>query len=442
MEKTINPLDLFPDEISKKIFDSMPKVYLLFSRSVCKSWNEFIGKTSYEIIRNQLVMLLESNDLRCFNFLTKNCTVFPNVIKIFREIVVKMTEKGLVKLLERIFNKFYKFEIFEPVYDKLCYSAALGGHIDILKLLKEKFCRPHKISYFGAIESDRIEVIKWLHENECPWDYRTSAHAALHGKFEILKWLHDKKCPWDLRTSKASVIGGHLEILKWVYENGCDIYSSICADAAKSGQLEILKWAYENGFFIFPYTYSSAADCGHLEILKWLSLNFPNDFVTRIDSICTTSAKKGHLAILKWIKEIYPKYKLNSIVSAHAAFRGHSEIVKWFYENEHHQSNTLTHTLPSESEHIWHENIIVYAATNGNLEMLKWMIAHNCPWNKKVYTKASRFNHLDIVKWAYEKNYSWNEKACMRATKWKSHEIINWMIENKVPGYEICLGKN
>ena len=46
-------------------------------------------------------------------------------------------------------------------------------------------------------------------------------YAAMHGHLEVLKWLRDNDCPLNLRTSSCAAEGGHLDVLKWLRDNGC-----------------------------------------------------------------------------------------------------------------------------------------------------------------------------------------------------------------------------
>ena len=99
----------------------------------------------------------------------------------------------------------------------------------------------------AAAKGGHLEVLKWLRENGCPWDEETCRYAAYGGHFEVLKWARANDCPWDKTTCTRAAEGGQLEVLKWARANGCPWDEDTCAYAALNGHLELLKWARANG---------------------------------------------------------------------------------------------------------------------------------------------------------------------------------------------------
>jgi hypothetical protein len=102
----------------------------------------------------------------------------------------------------------------------LCAMAAKYGHLDLLKLMREK----------------------WY-----PWDSSTCSQAARRGHLHILQWVREKGCPWDDQTVYEAAVDGHLDLLKWARRNGCPMDQDVCYTAARYGQIEVLKWAREDG---------------------------------------------------------------------------------------------------------------------------------------------------------------------------------------------------
>lgn len=58
-------------------------------------------------------------------------------------------------------------------------------------------------------------------ENGCDWDESTCASAAVDGHLNILKWLRQNACPWDETTCSAAAGRGQLDVLEWALNNGC-----------------------------------------------------------------------------------------------------------------------------------------------------------------------------------------------------------------------------
>ena len=78
--------------------------------------------------------------------------------------------------------------------------AANHGHLDTLRCWKRE--KPYRLDEpqicEGAAAGGHLEVLKWLRENECPWNY-TCRDAALGGHLEVLKWARENGCPWNER---------------------------------------------------------------------------------------------------------------------------------------------------------------------------------------------------------------------------------------------------
>jgi hypothetical protein len=199
---------------------------------------------------------------------------------------------NLMKHMKKNYN--YKWSEFT------CPEAAKGGHLEVLKWLKEGGCSLEKETCEMAAAGGHLEILKWSRENGCPWSKETCSFAAERGNFEILKWARENGCPWDSNTTYAAVVSGHLEILKWAIENGCECYHKVPYCASKNGHLELLKWARENGYHWDGGEFGIAVNKGHLDILKWL---LDNGFgLTGQDYLIAENSK--NLEIKEWIKGI------------------------------------------------------------------------------------------------------------------------------------------
>jgi len=127
-------------------------------------------------------------------------------------------------------------------------DAAERGHLSTLKCLR-RWGRLSDVRLLcaAAARIGDLEELKALRRAEnFPWDWRTCEYAAKGGHLRVLKWLRENGCPWDESTCEKAAEGGHLEVLKWARENGCPWNWLTCAKAAERGHLETLKWAREN----------------------------------------------------------------------------------------------------------------------------------------------------------------------------------------------------
>ena len=165
-----------------------------------------------------------------------------------------------------------------PVDAALAKSLALAGSVPALKKAVELGAPTDNLCFYAA-KGGHLEVLKWLRENGCPWDSCTCYSAAKGGHLEVLKWLRENGCPWDSNTCDFAAKGGHLEVLKWARQNGCHWDEWTCADivcgnfAAVGGNLEVLKWARQEGC---PWDYRPcmfAAALRRFDVLKWAIKN-------------------------------------------------------------------------------------------------------------------------------------------------------------------------
>ena len=58
-------------------------------------------------------------------------------------------------------------------------------------------------------ESPGPDILQWLLEHDCPMEEDTCPTAALHGHLEVLKWAREHGCVWD-ETCASAAQGGHL----------------------------------------------------------------------------------------------------------------------------------------------------------------------------------------------------------------------------------------
>ena len=101
--------------------------------------------------------------------------------------------------------------------DYTCGKAARGGHLEVLKWLRENGCPWDAQTCAAAAEGGHLDVLKWLRNQGCPWDERACAEAAGKGNLGMLKWLREKGCPWDFMCRRTS----DPRIQTYLDENDC-----------------------------------------------------------------------------------------------------------------------------------------------------------------------------------------------------------------------------
>jgi len=129
-----------------------------------------------------------------------------------------------------------------------CREVAWTNKLELLKWAREeKKCEWDEGTIIAAAEQGNLEMAKYCVANECYINEYVCAYAALNGHLEILKYLREEaKAPWDWRTAVRAARNGHLHILEYLVERKYDKYDEwACQFAAMNGHLDCLKFLHE-----------------------------------------------------------------------------------------------------------------------------------------------------------------------------------------------------
>ena len=73
------------------------------------------------------------------------------------------------------------------------------------------------------------------------------------------------------------------------------------------------------------------------------------------------------------------------------------------------------------------------AASNGQLECLKYLYEHGCPWDEETCWYAAENGHLECLKYAHERGCPWDAKTYFCAMSNGNMEVILFLIEREHP---------
>ena len=110
-----------------------------------------------------------------------------------------------------------------------CSEAALYGHLDVLKYLRQNGCPWNSDACSSAALNGHLDVLKYLRQNGCSWNSNACSSAALNGHLDVLKYFYQKRSPWDERACSNAALNGHLDVLKYLHENRCRWNSNACS---------------------------------------------------------------------------------------------------------------------------------------------------------------------------------------------------------------------
>ena len=130
--------------------------------------------------------------------------------------------------------------------------------------------------------------------------------------------------------------------------------------------------------------------------------------------ISAISCSTNKLELLKWIRE-EKKCKWDSRTINAAAEQGNLEMVKYCVANE----------CPIDEE------ACAYAAGNGHLEVLKYLREEvKAPWDLGTATWAAQNGHLHILEYLVERKYDqYIEGACMLAAMYGHLDCLKYLHE-------------
>jgi len=161
----------------------------------------------------------------------------------------KLSEMSSISTLEFTWENL----LWPSYWDEtlFCEQVAQTNKLELLKWAREeKQCEWDASPIYAAAEKGNLEMVKYCVANECPIDEGACAYAALNGHLECLRYLREEvKAPWDFYTAAWAARNGHLHILEYLVERKYFEYieytESACKFTAKFGHLDCLKYLRE-----------------------------------------------------------------------------------------------------------------------------------------------------------------------------------------------------
>ena len=96
----------------------------------------------------------------------------------------------------------------------------------------------------------------------------------------------------------------------------------------------------------------------------------------------------------------------------------------------------LLRWVREEKECAWNYHTSGEAASNGNLDMLKYCVENGCEVHAGACVIAARNGHLDCLEYLRSKNIPWNEWVCQQDHEKNHIDCLTYAVKNKCPGFE------
>jgi len=78
-------------------------------------------------------------------------------------------------------------------------------------------------------------MVKWAIAEFCPVDASACSAAAQGGHLDILRYLREKKVAWNEEVTEKASEKNHFHVVRWASENGAPMTSNILVNACANG---------------------------------------------------------------------------------------------------------------------------------------------------------------------------------------------------------------
>jgi len=127
-------------------------------------------------------------------------------------------------------------------------------------------------------------------------------------------------------------------------------------------------------------------------------------------------------------RSLWPSWWLKTSFCFKVAHTNKLELLKWARE---------------EKKCKWNERTINAAAEQGNLEMVKYCVANDCPIDEVACARAARYGHLECLKYLHEEvKAPWDSYTASWAAQNGHLHILEYLVERKFDKYNeyACTG--
>lgn len=417
-------------------------------------------------------------DLELFKWLHTNCPFDPAIVN-SSEVAASAGGNDHVHILEWLLANRWSPQSKFPLD-----QVVKNNRREVLTWLDEHRCENDDEApvslYIGpgvirdAAGRGDLDMFMWLfnHPRDESVTYAGDG-AAANGHVHVLDWLfefhpQEAQCYLDGYTDAAR--NGHLEVLQWLYAHYPKRFWTECMEAAgEAGQLVIVAFLHEHGDEDDRIEGATVLACsnGHFEVVKLLFELYPAE----CDHVIQLAGASGNLELFKWLHEIKGQDCTWANTINHTILNGHINVLEYIFAHLGQRDRSMVWTInnaamgnrrhvmewmhakvleldamlpdPPQGFDRWHVNRdrihslpMTYAARNGNLEMLQWLVANGySDCTTLVMDSAASRGHLDVVKWLHETRSEGCTTNAMDTAASNGHlAVVKWLHEHRSEG--------
>lgn len=315
----------------------------------------------------------------------------------------KQTEPGELFSLPM---ELWKKEILSDDYLSMSVFMYTCGFVNGYDLMKA-----------GCI-SGNIEMIDMALRLGKPIYEGAAYFAVSRGDLGLLTWLESRHFPIQNYLVNTAAYAGSKEMIEYLLMRGVRVTEKVSSEAARGGHMDLLKWLRDNNFPITRNLCDHAIAGGHMDLasqLRRLGYIFTNS------TLCLALDQENPAPILCWLRDAGCVFSSN--IYELAEIRKNVAVLEWAFS----------------SGYEWDFAYIINAASNGNLDALKWTSSKHIPIPTHCAEIAASKGYLDILKWLHDKGMVFGKNVCFEAARSDNFETLKWLMSVGAPWDERIL---
>lgn len=318
----------------------------------------------------------------------------------------------------------------------------------------------------AAVKRGGITKLNWLVENkaELPDDRQMvdlMATIGSKGDVSIFEWVknaftdspqsgYGRLLPWD-STLLHALNKNHYHVIKWFKDNQIFISGTICLVLAMTQKMiGVLDWMVDNAFMLatneglalnhdlvwvaggaddmisYSNIYLIGVNANNRDIIKWLYRKSNKSMCEAIRHVVTRKWIMD-MEMIRWLVEekLFPCSKngcedcLNSgrKICSKIASKGDLEALKW-----------ARGIVGFE----WDANVCRLAVKKNDIEMLKWVLEQKCPYNEQISLYAAHLGRIEILEWLNNNGYIISTTIYSVSFDQQNYKLFDWASKNNI----------
>lgn len=285
-------------------------------------------------------------------------------------------------------------------------GAARGGHLNLVNFFLEKGANKIFTGLVNAARGGHLDLVKFFIKKGAKNMNPGLASAAKGGHLELVKFFISKGATnWNDAMTHAAR-GGHKDLVLFFEKKGGSDWNGVLREAAKGGHLNIVKLALEKGAKDWKRALRQAITNGRLEVVKYL-VSLHEEDKSFLFGLLVSASEGGHQDIVEFLFTIIrPGDPIESSVRPTRADENTNLDAAVFVSTKDRNFEFFKHLLEKEGRTLDLDKILIKAAHDGSLKIVKYLVELGVKNFDKALKVAAEENHPKVVKYLVEQGAS------------------------------------